>query len=144
MTKDTNVTVTVRSQQTFEGMEEDAIELITEGQLLRQGEAWVLTWLEAGEGMEGTLSTLRVEGETATLSREGPFRSEMVFEAGCRHPFPYHTPYGSMDMAVTTDALRWALTGREGQVEIAYRLEAGSRETGTILFQIHIRESDTI
>lgn len=144
MENESSVLLTVLSRQSFPGAREEKTEYAVPGRLAREGDAFFLTWSEPGEGMGGVTSLLHLEGAAATLSREGPFRSEMVFQAGRRHPFLYRTPYGDLEMVVTTDLLQWSIAGREGDVEISYRLEAGPRETGAILFQIHIRESDTI
>lgn len=65
---------------------------------LAQDEAgYTLSYQESElTGLEGTMTTIQVEGEQVTLMRVGEFNTQMVFREGRRHLSMYNTPYGAM------------------------------------------------
>ena len=77
-----NVIITVRGLQSYEGTEEDAIELVTEGRLADCGGALTLSYQESElTGMEGTETVIHMErGGRITLLRTGQFNSQLIFE----------------------------------------------------------------
>lgn len=135
-----NVMISVKARQSFEGMESDTIELVTEGQFDRDGAGYTLRYRESeATGMEGTTTIIRVEDGRVTLLRDGPFQSQMVFEEGRRHLSLYQTPYGAMEVGVHTGHLRNGLNDAGGDLEIDYHLEVDHRLAGSNLFRIHVR-----
>ena len=91
------VVISIKGMQNFEGALPDVIELVTEGRLARDGESYTLSYQESElTGLEGTLTTIQVDGEQVTLMRVGEFNSQLVFQEGRRHLSMYNTPYGAM------------------------------------------------
>lgn len=141
MSEHNNVIISIRGRQSFAGMEDDTIELVTEGRLRRDKGSYTLSYQETEvTGMENTLTTIRVEGDRVTLMREGRFNSQMVFQEGRRHLSLYETPYGALEVGINTKRMRSALDDKGGELEIDYRLEVDHRVAGMNLFQISVRE----
>jgi len=63
------VLLTIRSEQRFENMDPDSIELMTDGTLTLGGEGELTLSYQESEltGLEGTLTTIQVDGGQATL-----------------------------------------------------------------------------
>ena len=58
------VVISVKGIQTYEGTAPDAVELVTKGRMAQEGESYTLSYQESElTGLEGTRTTLRIEGE---------------------------------------------------------------------------------
>ena len=140
MTETNNVIISVRAAQAMEGTDPDTIELVTEGRLIPSAGGYTLQYRESEvTGMEGTTTTIQVEGPRITLLRQGQFNSQMVFEEGRRHLTLYETPYGALEVGIQTKRMRHDLTDAGGSLEIDYHLEIDHRLAGRNLFQISVR-----
>lgn len=139
------VIISIRGVQTLEEGQEDVMELVTQG-ILRQEEGELsLTYLESElTGLEGTLTTIQVEGEQVTLMRVGEFNAQMVFQEGRRHLSMYNTPYGAMAIGVNTRHLLADLNDQGGDIEIDYAIEIDHAIAGRNVFQIKVKEADGI
>lgn len=141
MTKD--VIISIKSKQAMSGSEDDAIELITEGRLTcRDKGGYLLSYKESSlTGLEGTRTTFRVEPEKVSLIRTGTVCSQMVFELGRKHTSLYETPYGRMEVGISTQKLDVDLTERGGNLEVDYAIEIDHSLAGRNLFSIHVKEA---
>jgi len=136
-----DVLISIKGLQRFEGAPPDMVELVTRGRLERTGQGYTLSYQESElTGLEGTLTTLQVEGEQVTLLRVGEFNSQMVFQEGRRHLSMYNTPYGAMAIGVNTRRLSADLTDRGGDIEIDYAIEVDHAVTGRNIFQINVKD----
>ena len=135
------VIISIRGMQKYEGTPPDVIELVTEGRLARDGESYTLSYQESElTGLEGTLTTIQVEGEQVTLLRVGEFNSQMVFQEGRRHLSMYNTPYGAMAIGVHTRRLLAELTDQGGDIEVDYAIEVDHALAGRNIFRINVRD----
>ena len=102
---DKSVIISIKGRQSYENVEDETIELVTEGLLAKEGEgAYTLSYQESElTGLEGTLTTFQIEDGRITLMRHGEVNSQMVFEEGRRHLSMYNTPYGAL--AVGSDVI---------------------------------------
>ena len=84
---DKSVIISIKGKQSYEDVEDETIELVTEGLLNKEGEGeYTLSYQESElTGLEGTLTTFQVEPDCITLLRMGEFNSQMVFQPGRRH-----------------------------------------------------------
>ena len=82
-----NVIISIKGKQSYEDMEDETIELVTEGRLDPDGtEGYTLSYQESElTGLEGTLTTFQIEPERITLLRIGEVNSQMVFELSLIH-----------------------------------------------------------
>ena len=100
------------------------VELVTEGRLAREGDSYTLSYQESElTGLEGTLTTIQVDGGQVTLLRVGEFNSQLVFQEGRRHLSVYNTPYGAMSVGVHTRHLLAELSDQGGDIEVDYEIE---------------------
>ena len=139
---DKSVIISIKGKQSYEDVEDETIELVTEGLLNKEGEGeYTLSYQESElTGLEGTLTTFQVEQGRITLMRIGEVNSQMVFEEGRRHLSMYNTPYGALSVGVSTRRMRSDLRRDGGSIEIHYAIEIDHAVAGQNLFQISVRE----
>ena len=137
-----SVILSIRGQQTTDdNSNPDVIELVTEGTLsAHEGGNYTVRYQESElTGLEGTQTTIQVEGNSVSILREGQVNSQMVFEEGRRHLTMYNTPYGAMAIGVNTRKMKVDLDETGGSIEIDYALEVDHAVAGENLFQIYVR-----
>lgn len=141
---DKSVIISIKGRQSYENVEDETIELVTEGLLAKEGEgAYTLSYQESElTGLEGTLTTFQIEPERITLMRVGEFNSQMVFQEGRRHMSMYNTPYGAMTIGVNTRHLLAELDDQGGEIEIDYAIEIDHSVAGRNTFQINVKEAE--
>lgn len=90
-------------------MEEEQLELITEGKLYEKGEAMYLIYDETElSGMPGCKTRLKLKDGTVKMRRVGKsvgIDTEIEFEQGKRYNGYYGTPYGPVELEVLTNSL---------------------------------------
>ena len=138
------VVISIKGIQKYEGALPDVVELVTEGRLAREGESYTLSYQESElTGLEGTLTTIQVDGGQVTLMRVGEFNSQLVFQEGRRHLSMYNTPYGAMSIGVNTRHLMASLTDQGGDIEVDYTIEVDHALAGRNVFRINVKESES-
>ena len=138
------VVISIKGVQKYEGTAPDTMELVTKGRLSRVGESYTLSYQESElTGLEGTLTTIQVDGEQVTLMRIGEFNSQLVFQEGRRHLSMYNTPYGAMSIGVNTRHLMASLTDQGGDIEVDYTIEVDHALAGRNVFRINVKESES-
>ena len=59
-----DVVISIKGTQRYDNNDPDVIELVTQGRLTREGESYTLSYQESElTGLEGTLTTIQVDGE---------------------------------------------------------------------------------
>ena len=140
-----DVVISIKGMQKYEGNDPDTVELVTAGRLMKDKAGYTLSYQESEiSGLEGTLTTIQVEGEQVTLMRMGEFNSQMVFQEGRRHLSMYNTPYGAMSVGVNTRHLLADLSDKGGDIEIDYAIEIDHAVAGENTFHIDVREKEPI
>ena len=139
---DNNVIISIKGMQSLDGAENETVELVTEGTLIRDGDGeYTISYQESEvTGMEGTLTTFQIERGRVTLLRIGEFNSQMVFEQGRRHLSMYDTPYGALSVGVNTRRMRCRMGEHGGNIEIDYAIEIDHAVAWQNQFQIDVRE----
>ena len=137
-----DVVISIKGMQKYDDADPDTIELVTEGRLMRDDAGYTLTYQESElTGLDGTMTTIQVEGEQVTLLRVGEVNAQMVFQEGRRHLSMYNTPYGAMSVGVNTRHLLADLNDRGGDIEIDYAIEINHVIAGRSIFQIKVKEA---
>ena len=136
-----NVILSIRGQQTADNAEPEVIELVTEGTMTDHKDGKYTVRYQESEltGLDGTQTTIQVDGASVSILREGQVNSQMVFEEGRRHLTMYSTPYGALTMGVNTRKMKVDLDETGGSIEIDYALEIDHAVAGENLFQIRVR-----
>ncbi len=126
---DEKVIITINTCQTDAKGEKDSIELITEGKIYKKNEAIYIVYEESEiSGMEGTTTTLKIEGEVVTLKRFGNNHSQLVFEKGRRFKTQYKTPQGNLSIEILTKSINIDIKEdwRKACIQINYDINMGS------------------
>ena len=90
-----DVWLTIRSRQHFAGCDEERVNLETAATLYERGGKYYIAYEESElTGLEGTKTTVKLDGKTVTLIRTGTFPSHMVCSEDERHIGLYQTPIG--------------------------------------------------
>ena len=135
------VLLTIRTEQHYEDMEPDSIELMTEGTLTLTGEGGMVLSYQESEltGLEGTTTAFEIRGAQVILTRTGSVNSQMVFEEGRQHTSLYETPFGELAVDIQTSRLRHSLTERGGLMDLRYSISVDHTVTGRNAFRIRVR-----
>ena len=138
-----DVVISIKGIQKYEDTPSDAVELVTEGRLVKGDSGYILTYQESElTGLDNTLTTIQVEGDQVTMIRVGEFNAQMVFQEGRRHLSMYNTPYGAMAVGVNTHHLLAELDEHGGDIEIDYAIEVDHAIVGRNIFQIKVKEAE--
>ena len=121
MNKDVIISV-VGTEQTPEG--NDKVEFVTEGQYYKKGSKVYLKYKESEmTGFDNTTTTLKIDGDTVSMTRFGNFNSHMVFKSGEQHLSYYETPYGSFTIGIISDDVKVKMDEEKADISIKYLLE---------------------
>lgn len=119
-----NVMLKIKGKQKNPEGEENIIELVTEGKLYSKNGSYYLVYDESEiSGMEGSTTTLKIQGNKVSMKRFGNNSSSLIFEEGKKHTTEYVTAYGDMTIEVITDNIDVSIsdTGR-GNIGLSYKL----------------------
>ena len=132
----------VRGEQYYEGVDPDGIELATEGTMTIEDNGDVILEYRETEltGMEGTTTRFHLQGDTVILTRTGPVTSQMVFQQGKPNSSIYKTPWGDLNVTVSTTRLAHRLSERGGILDIKYAISVGHQMMGENQFKIRVKE----
>ena len=137
-----NVIISIKGKQLYAEGSPDEMELVTSGTLLWDDQGGCTVSYQESEltGLEGTLTTIHVDGDEVSLMRVGEFNSQMVFREGRRHLSLYNTPYGAMTIGVHTRHLLAELGDQGGELEVDYSVEVDHTVAGRNVFHISVKE----
>ena len=127
-----DVWLTIRSRQQFEGCDEERVNLETAATLYERGGKYYIAYEESElTGLEGTKTTVKLDGKTVTLIRTGTFPSHMLFSEDERHIGLYQTPIGQ-DMTIATHTVG----ENGGRLVIDYTVEVDNSLMGEHHFEM--------
>ena len=132
---------TQHSLQPGEEQGPESVELVTDGRYeYGDGASWFSYRESEITGMEGTVTTFRLEDGKVTLTREGAVNSQMLFQKGRKNVFLYDTPFGAMTMGVDTHHLRTVADEHGGKLDIIYSVDVDNVPLGKNVFRIDWKE----
>lgn len=122
-----DVTLKITGKHIHENVEEEQLELVTEGKLYQRGDNIYLTYDESEfSGMEGCRTRLTLSDNIVRMTRHGSavgIDTEIRFEKGKRYNGFYDTPYGTVEMEVLTNELKNTVSAENGgEVDIDYSI----------------------
>jgi len=128
-----NVLVTIRNDQVLPGREdvEEPLEVVMTGSCSYDGDAWILRYTEdlVEEGDMTAENTVRIDGHSLQVSKTGDVEVDMYFEAGKRSLAVYTTPFGEMEMGISTTFLETICLENEIRVLVSYALSMNGAVT---------------
>lgn len=132
--------ITIKSHHTLDGNTEEN-ELISVGTYDYSPEKSVLGYDEPSEnGYEGSYTTLEIYSDRMVdLVRNGGSGAELVIEPGKCHYCQYGTPYGMLNICVSSKYIKNNLTPEGGTVEAEYNISFNACSIGDFLLEIKVR-----
>lgn len=135
------VLITVQGRQTNDCGEQDTQELVTVGEYICKDQVYYLLYKETEMcGMEGTTTSVKVEGERVVLNRMGATQLKQIFQVGETHQSNYVTPYGRMLLNVLTARVDVDLTEVGGSINLEYELTIGAEKVSDNKLFITVKE----
>lgn len=143
MEKKKEIILFVKGEQSFDGVEPEVTELITEGFMtIDDGGEITLEYKESElTGMEGTNTRFTVKPDEVELTRTGMVESRILFQRGRRNSSLYETPWGTMMVDVATTRLAHRLNERGGVMEIGFTIAVNQQVAGENRFKIRVKEA---
>ena len=132
----------LHQMQDGDGPGED-IELVSPGHYYERNGTHYISYEEhLGEETEQApaLATVKVEGDCVCVHHGGAFGGQMRFEAGRRNSMFYQTPFGVLEMGVTTQSLQMNLQEHNWQIDVNYSLDINNHFSGD--HEVHISVQD--
>lgn len=131
------ISIQGRSLQISPEGEEDTLTWDVVGTLQQLQNAVVISYAEGEEsGLSGTNTTIKVDKNKVILLRTGACHWEQDFRIKETSSSLYHTPYGIMEMTVTTEERKENISPLKGQLELIYLLEIEGVSMGKVIFEI--------
>lgn len=107
-----------------EGQPEDALQLITNGELFEDAGQTVIRYEESlEEDAPPQKVEVSVKNDVVTITRQSAYNPNMVFQKGRRYESQYQTPYGAMDMALYCTKATHTADSSGGEINLQYQLD---------------------
>jgi len=134
------VMISIKGLPVFAADEEDAFELMTDGEYLQKDGISTFSYTESMlTGQDGLLTTFDVEQDRVVLKRGDGLSGDMIFSENQKHHFLYDTPFGSVMLGIDTHSITKNMSDDGGNLEIRYDIEVDNVSVSQNLFKINIR-----
>lgn len=135
-----DVWLAIHSEQNFEGCETEHIDLMTQARLYRKGAKYYISYEESAlTGLEGTRTTVKLDGGSVSMIRTGACPSEMLFLENQRHVGLYHPGNGiSMTISTHTSRIHNTIGDDGGTLAIDYSIEVDNNLAGHHHFEMMV------
>ena len=135
-----NAVLAIRGRQTYGDQAPEVIELVTEGTMEFRNGGWDISYEESAlTGLEGVITTFRVEPGKVVLTRTGALHSQMVFEEGIAHDSLYQMSFGTLLMTVKATFVFFDIVEDGGTIDLSYNIDIENTEAGIIDYHLDIR-----
>lgn len=132
-----DVLVAISSTQHFEGCDPEQVDLVTCALLYaRAGKYYIVYDESALTGLEGTRTTVKLDGSMVHMRRTGAYPSQMLFVENQRHVGLYETGCGTMTVSTHTSRIHNTVGDNGGQLAIDYTIEVDNNVTGDHHFEM--------
>ncbi len=119
-----DVLVSVTGRQEGADMDTEPISLISQGRLYRKGRQYFVSYDESAlTGLEGTHTTVKLDGEEVSVIRTGKYPSQMVFKHDNKSLTVYRTDYGPLTVVINTKKVSSTLCDDGGVIDVLYEIE---------------------
>jgi uncharacterized beta-barrel protein YwiB (DUF1934 family) len=140
-----DVRLKIVGKHIYEDVEEDQLELVTEGKLYQRGGKIYLTYDESEfSGMQGCKTRLTLSDNVVRMARHGSavgIDTEIHFEKGKRYNGFYDTPFGTVEMEVLTNELINTVDPASGGVvDIDYNISLKGLTEGRSRLKVEVTQ----
>lgn len=111
-------------------METDDVEVVTPGKYYERNGKKYLTYEDLREDGKTARATVKVDGNSVLVTQPTPFGANLCFEEGKRTNLIYHTPFGIIDMGITTDSLVMDLKEHSWEIRVNYTVDLDGQDAG--------------
>lgn len=120
-----NVTISLTSIQWQDG-EKTQTELVTKARQSQLNGCDIIAYDDTeATGFEGSVTTIKIDGKSAYITREGTANSVLALEKGRKNFCQYETPYGSMRLGVYAHNVDNTIA-ENGRLYLKYSLDLNS------------------
>jgi uncharacterized beta-barrel protein YwiB (DUF1934 family) len=134
------VFISIKGLPVYSADEDDAFELITDGEYLQRDGISTFSYIESSlTGQDGQLTTFNVEQDRVVLKRSDGMSGDMIFSENQKHHFLYDTPCGSIMLGIDTHSIKNNMSDDGGNLEIRYDIEVDNVAVSQNLFKINVR-----
>ena len=134
------VVLSIRGSQKYQGQEPEVIELVTEGTMEFADGGWDIRYEESTlTGLEGVVTTFRVEPGKIILKRSGKLNSLMVFQQGVPHDSLYQMEFGALMLTVEAKFMYFDIIPEGGTIDLTYGISIENTQAGLIDYHLDIR-----
>lgn len=141
MKKSVVISLVGSQRQDSENDKSDKVELITEGNFYKKGDDYYITYKESEiTGMEGTTTTLKIQGEKITMMRFGTNNTQLIFEKGQHHICCYDTQFGAVSVGVWSKNVKVDIDENGGSIYADYSLDIDNNAISQNDFNMQIKE----
>ncbi len=103
--------------------DDDMIEVVSPGSFEKIEDGFKATYEETEiSGMEGTTTILTIKENQVILEREGTTSTKMIFKEDEDSIVLYNTPYGMLEIAISTNNLDVKIDEDGGKLDIEYEM----------------------
>ena len=134
------VMLSIRGRQSYDGHEPEVIDLVTAGTMEFRDGGWDVSYEESElTGLEGVMTTFRVEPGRVILTRTGRLNSQMVFQQGVPHQSLYQMEFGALMLTVQATSVYYDIVPDGGVIDLVYNISIENTEAGVIDYHLDIR-----
>ncbi len=135
------VMLSISGSQTAVGKTPQVMELTTEGILAREGDVYAVSYVgTALTGLEGVVTTYRVDGKRLEITRDSPADLQLTFQEGERYDSLVTAGDRVALMSIITRRVFSDLTDCGGTLVLEYRVEIESIPVGESACRILVRD----
>ncbi len=136
-----DVLISLKGTQNLKGEDPQVIELVTQGKLWQQENAFFVSYQESEmTGLEGVVTTFEIERDKISLKREGALHSNMIFEEGKKNESLYDMGFGALLLGVTSKQVRSNLSEHGGVFHFTYDIEIEHVPMGCNSYHVEVHE----
>lgn len=132
------VKLVLRVRAAYPGLDPELMKQDMDGDLTRLLDGWQITYTEPDPGMQGIKTTLTLKRDAVTMTREGS-KTVMRFVPNTVTNCVYALDFGIMDMEITTENLRWEISGNRGKLDMKYTIGSKGEQPGKMTYHLLIQ-----
>ena len=137
-TKSTPILISLDAQTNTDGQPEDTMRLITTGELIEKPNETLIRYEESLDEREPPQKIeITIRDHIITMSRQGTYDSNMVFQKGKRYESLYRTPFGELDMALYCTKATYTHDAESGEISLQYQLDLSGQYAAMHDLRLH-------
>lgn len=141
MTKDKKIPIKLKVKTTnYQEKDQQTIELITFGTLVKKENADFLQYDEVMEDIGTIATTLKLTEKEALIIRNGPVKMNLPLQKNKKRVGRYTTPYGIFDLETYTSRYTYVPNNHSGTIDLLYNLTIQGQSSGQFLLNIEFKE----